>query len=67
MPARRSLDGEAGAVPEIRLEGDSVTFHLDIAGTPQCVRLIIRCQRDGRVSAAIDVTDQDTNRASFKP
>jgi hypothetical protein len=51
----------AGALPEIRLEGDSVVFYLDIlpeidsaapASGPS--RLVLRCTPDGNVWAAAE-------------
>ena len=58
MGARRLLDRQAGQVPEIRVEGDNVTFCLDIAGTGKSRRLVLRCDADGNVWAS--VVDQNT-------
>jgi len=49
MPARRSPDQRAGPLPEIRVDGETVTFHLDVAGVAENVRLTIRCDGDGEV------------------
>jgi hypothetical protein len=59
MGPRRLLDRQAGQVPEIRVEGDSVTFCLEIAGTGKSRRLVLRCDADGNVWAS--VADQNTS------
>jgi hypothetical protein len=53
VPSRKSLDGRPGPVPEIRADGDSVTFHLDVPGVHEIARMIIRCDADGNVWASI--------------
>jgi hypothetical protein len=58
MGARRVLDRQAGQVPEIRVEGDNVTFCLNIAGTGKSRRLVLRCDADGNVWAS--VAEQNT-------
>jgi hypothetical protein len=54
MAVRKALDQRPGPVPEIRANGDSVTFRLDIAGVDRDTRLIIRCDPDGTVQASIE-------------
>jgi hypothetical protein len=50
MATQKMLDQRAGALPEIRLDGDSVTFHLEVMGLHrQDVRLMIRCDAQGEV------------------
>jgi hypothetical protein len=41
-------------MPDIRADGDSVTFHLEIAGVHEGARLIIRCASDGTVWASTE-------------
>jgi hypothetical protein len=53
MAARKSLDLRPGPLPEITAEGNSVTFHLPIPRARDAGRLIIRCDADGQVWAAI--------------
>ena len=53
MAVRRTLDGRPGALPEIRLEGDSVMFHLEIVNGRTTSRLLIRCDPDGSVWVSI--------------
>lgn len=53
MPVRKTLDRRAGPMPDIRADGDSVTFHLDVAGVHQNARLIIRCDGNGNVWISI--------------
>jgi hypothetical protein len=54
MPARKALDRRPGTMPEIRTDGDSVTFRLEIAEVANGTRLIIRCDADGSVWMAIE-------------
>ena len=44
---RKALDERPGAVPEIRADGDSVIFYLDVPA--EHARLIIRCNPDGTI------------------
>jgi hypothetical protein len=53
MSGRKTIDQRPGAPPEIRAEGDSVTFHLAIAGLDDRARLVIRCDADGEVWASL--------------
>jgi hypothetical protein len=48
---RKTLDQRPGGVPEIRADGDSVIFCLDVPS--QHGRLMIRCDPDGTVAASI--------------
>ena len=49
------MTGQSGALPEIRLQGESVVFYLDIAaGRGNNSRLILRCDADGQVWASLD-------------
>jgi hypothetical protein len=59
MDARRAPDRRAGPVPEIRVEGNSVTFRLDIAGTGKPRRLVLRCDEDGNVWASVAEKERD--------
>ena len=53
MASRKSLDQQAGALPEIRSDGDSVIFQLEVMGVPQDMQLLIRCDARGEVWAAL--------------
>jgi hypothetical protein len=55
MSQRRPLDGRPGALPEIRTDGDNVTFLLDMTTVHQHARLVIRCDSQGNVFASIAV------------
>ena len=44
---------QSGALPEIRLEGESVVFYLDIAAAGLRSKLVLRCDPDGNVWASI--------------
>ena len=43
----------AGAPPQIRPSGDSVTFDLKISGNRSGSRLLLRCDENGNVWASI--------------
>lgn len=43
MAARKVLDRQPGAPPEVHREGDSMTFLLEVAGAPEQVKLVLRC------------------------
>ena len=51
--AHRPMTAQSGALPEIRLEGESVVFYLDIATASGASRLVLRCDPDGNVWACI--------------
>ena len=51
---RRQIEGQAGPLPEIRLQGPSVVFYLDIALARRTRRLVLRCDPDGQVWASLD-------------
>ena len=51
--AHRPMTAQSGALPEIRLEGESVVFYLDIATASGASRLVLRCDADGNVWACI--------------
>ena len=53
MAGRRGLDKQAGAPPQIRPSGDSVTFDLKITGNRSGSRLLLRCDENGNVWASI--------------
>jgi hypothetical protein len=48
---REALDERPGAVPEIRADGDSVIYYLDVSS--EGARLVIRCEPTGAVRASI--------------
>lgn len=45
---------QSGALPEIRLQGESVVFYLDIATGRGTSQLLLRCDADGNVWASVD-------------
>jgi hypothetical protein len=53
MPIRRSPDRRAASIPQIRADGGSVTFHLDVAGVDHDVSPTIRCDADGEVRVSL--------------
>ncbi len=53
MSARKTLDRQPGSAPEIRALGDNVTFTFDIAGLPERIKLIVRCDTSGNVLASV--------------
>ncbi len=53
MAARRTLDRQPGAVPEIHREGDSRIFFLEVAGAPERIKLVLRCTQRGDILASV--------------
>lgn len=53
MAARKALDRQPGAVPEVRSEGDGVTFLLEVAGAPERIKLVLRCTKSGEILASL--------------
>jgi hypothetical protein len=54
MPRKRApIDQLPGRFPEIRTDGDSVTFKLALPGLDEQTRLVLRCDPDGNVWASI--------------
>jgi hypothetical protein len=52
MAARKALDRRPGPLPEIQMDGDSVTFAFDLADLTNA-RLFVRCDANGEVYASI--------------
>jgi hypothetical protein len=50
---RAPIDQLPGRFPEIRTDGDSVTFKLALPGLDEQTRLVLRCDPDGNVWASI--------------
>jgi hypothetical protein len=50
----RPMSAQSGALPEIRLQGESVVFYLDIATPHGPSRLLLRCDSGGNVWASIE-------------
>jgi hypothetical protein len=60
MRARRAEATHSGALPEIRLEGESVVFYIDIELAAETPRLVLRCDPDGNLWASLEaLTPQD--------
>jgi hypothetical protein len=57
MSSRRSLDNGPGSLPEIRPDGTSVKFLIDVTTVRNTPRLVLRCDAQGEVWAAIDTPD----------
>jgi len=49
----RPMTAQSGALPEIRLEGESVVFYLNIPTDSGPARLVLRCDPDGNVWSSI--------------
>ena len=62
MAARKALDRCPGPLPEIQMDGDSVTFSFDLADLTGA-RLFVRCDGNGEVYAAIP----DCSRRNDEP
>jgi hypothetical protein len=52
MAARKTLDRRPGPLPDIQMDGDSVTFTFDLT-EPLDARLVVRCDARGDVYVAI--------------
>jgi hypothetical protein len=57
MAARRTLDQRPGPLPDIQMNGDSVTFTFELADPPHA-QLVVRCDPDGEVYAALSERQQ---------
>ncbi len=53
MARRKEIDEQPGRLPEIRAEGDSVTFEFGPVSGEQGAGLIIRCDEAGDVWARL--------------
>lgn len=57
MAVRRTLDRQPGAVPEVRREGDSITFVLEVAGAPERLKLVLRCTQTDIFASVMNLPD----------
>ena len=57
MTQRKGLDQEPGATPDIRAEGDDVTFRFTVAGVPERMKLALRCNAKGELWVSIVTED----------
>jgi hypothetical protein len=60
MAARKMLDRQPGMTPEVRRNGDEVTFTLDVAGAPEHVKLVVRCTLHGIFASVTNLPAQGT-------
>ena len=61
MLDRRTFDRRPGPVPDIRMDGESVIFVIDVMS--EHARLIIRCDPDGSVRASLGDWQEERNRS----
>jgi hypothetical protein len=52
--APRSATAQSGPLPEIRLQGESVVFYIQVATGDGPSRLLLRCDPAGEVWASLD-------------
>ena len=57
MAARKVLDRQPGVAPDVRREGDSITFVLEVAGAPERVKLILRCTQTEILASVANLPD----------
>jgi hypothetical protein len=57
MAVRRTLDRQPGAVPEVRRDGDSITFVLEVAGAPERLKLVLRCTQTDIYASVANLPD----------
>jgi hypothetical protein len=60
MAARKTLDRQPGASPEIRREGDSITFVLEVAGAPERIKLVLRCTQTDIYASVANAPNQQS-------
>jgi hypothetical protein len=51
---RQTMDRRPGAIPEIRMNRDGLSYVIVLAGGSNGERLIIRCGADGEIWIAIE-------------
>jgi len=57
-----------GAMPDIRADGDSVIYRVNVVGACPPLHLVLRCDRDGTVSASISVpASADVRQSGSSP
>ena len=56
MAATKLIEHQPGVMPEIRAAGESVVYYLEMAGRPTAARLVLRCDENGDVWAALERT-----------
>ena len=57
MAARKMLDRQPGAAPEVRREGNNTTFVLEVAGAPERIKLVLRCTETDVFASVINLPD----------
>lgn len=57
MAVRRTLDRQPGAVPEVRRDGDNITFVLEVAGAPERLKLVLRCTQTDIYASVANLPD----------
>lgn len=55
---RSTIDEKPGRVPDIRSNGDNLTFTLPLNEVEDGIRLVLRCDGDGNVWASIAPADK---------
>ncbi|MBS1820042.1 MAG: hypothetical protein JSU08_19070 [Acidobacteria bacterium] len=55
MAARKVLDRQPGSTPDVRREGDSLTFMLEVAGAPERIKLVLRCTQTDIFASVVQV------------
>ena len=56
------LDRQPGSIPEVRREGDSVTFLLEVAGAPERIKLVLRCTQTDIFASVANLPDPPNDR-----
>jgi len=57
MAARKVLDRQPGVAPEVRRDGDNITFVLEVAGAPERVKLVLRCTQTDIFASVANLPD----------
>jgi len=58
MAVRKVLDRQPGAPPEVRREGNSTTFMLEVAGAPERIKLVLRCTPTDIYASVVQVVSE---------
>lgn len=57
MAVRKALDRQPGSTPDIRRDGDSITFLLEVAGAPDQIKLVLRCTQTEVFASVVSLAD----------
>ena len=59
MAVRKTLDRQPGVMPEVRRDGESIMFILEVAGAPERLKLILRCTQTEIFASVTNLPDPE--------